>query len=138
MKLTAYPMVAALLITLGTAALPALAADDCDVPIERWQPREAVLQMAASRGWNVERLKIDDGCYELRGTDAEGHRFKAKIDPETLATVKMKVRERSRDRDRKHRDESRNATPLHQPPGVASSGATDHSTSGASPHKQVD
>lgn len=138
MKLTTNPMCPALLIVLGLTALPALAADDCDVPIERWQPREAVMQMAAGRGWNVQRLKIDDGCYELRGTDAAGHRFKAKIDPETLATVKMEVRERDRDRDHKHRDESRNVTPFHQPESAESVGVGDSSTSSALPRKQVD
>lgn len=102
MKLTINSKYAALLIALSVTALPVLAADDCDVPIARWQPREAVLQMAAQKGWKVQRLKIDDGCYELRGIDRDGQRFKAKLDPETLVPVKMKVRER--DRERKHGD----------------------------------
>ncbi len=59
----------ALPVALALAAAPALAGDDCDVPIEQWQPREAVLQKAAQLGWQVQRLKIDDGCYELRGRD---------------------------------------------------------------------
>ena len=44
----------------------ALADDDCDAPIAHWQPRDAVLRMAAEQGWQVQRLKIDDGCYEIR------------------------------------------------------------------------
>lgn len=100
-----------LVLAASLAALPGLASDDCDVPIHRWQSREAVMQMAESRGWDVSRLKIDDGCYEIRGTDAQGRRFKAQIDPETLQPVRMKLRdknddkdkERSRDRDREHR-----------------------------------
>jgi len=90
-----------ILLTLAMAlgGPPALAKDDCQVPIEQWQPREAALQAAAQRGWHVERLKIDDGCYEIRGTDAEGHSFKAKLDPQTLQTVEYKRRKPDRKRD---------------------------------------
>ena len=89
-----------LVLSLGLSAAFAEAGDDCDVPVQRWQSREAVMQMAARQGWQVQRLKIDDGCYELRGTDAEGRQFKATIDPETLKPVKMRIRDRDRDRER--------------------------------------
>ena len=87
-----------LALSLGLAALPALADDDCNAPMDRWQSREAVRQMAAQQGWQIQRLKIDDGCYEIRGTDNQGRTFKAKIDPETLKVLKIK----QRDRDREH------------------------------------
>ena len=100
-----------LALSLGTGALPALAGDDCDVPVERWQPRDAVLRMAAAQGWQVQRLKIDDGCYELRATDAQGRAFKARIDPQTLAVLKIKHRDgqRERERRREHPQEPRGA-----------------------------
>ncbi|MBH1979026.1 MAG: PepSY domain-containing protein [Comamonadaceae bacterium] len=93
-----------LAMALGLAVLPTWADDDCDAPVNRWQSREAVRQMAAQQGWQIQRLKIDDGCYEIRGTDAQGRGFKAKIDPETLKIVKMKQRDhqRTRERDREH------------------------------------
>jgi len=92
-----------LALTLGTSALPALAGDDCDAPVDRWQPRDAVLRMAAAQGWQVQRLKIDDGCYEIRGSDAEGRSFKAKIDPQTLTIVKLQQQgQRERKRLREH------------------------------------
>lgn len=72
----------------------ALADDDCNVPMEQWQPREAVVQMARDKGWKVSRVKVDDGCYEIRGTDAEGHAIKVKIDPGTLELVEMRIRYR--------------------------------------------
>ena len=81
-------------LALTAVSVTALAGDDCDVPVERWQSREAVRQMALQRGWEVQRLKIDDGCYEIRGRDAEGRAFKATIDPETLTPVRIKVRDR--------------------------------------------
>ena len=87
-----------LVLSLGLAALPALAEDDCDAPLNRWQSRDAVRQMAAAQGWQIQRLKIDDGCYEIRGTDVQGRTFKAKIDPETLKVLKMKQDEHLRER----------------------------------------
>ncbi|NMM81064.1 hypothetical protein B2J86_09040 [Acidovorax sp. SRB_14] len=89
-------------LCLALAAAPALAGDDCDVPVHRWQSRDAVRQMAAQQGWQVQRLKIDDGCYEVRGQDAQGRAFKATIDPETLQVLKIKRRERTREREREH------------------------------------
>ena len=91
------PAAAALLLGLSTAVL---AGDDCDVPVDQWQSRAAVLQMAARQGWQVQRLKIDDGCYEIRGRDAQGRSFKAQLDPQTLRVLKMKARDGDHDRDR--------------------------------------
>lgn len=82
------------------ATAPVLAGDDCDVPMSQWQSRDAVLRKAVQRGWQVQRLKIDDGCYEIRGRDAQGREFKAKLDPQTLEPVKMKLRDHDRDRQR--------------------------------------
>ena len=97
-----------LAVSLGLATLTSWAGDDCDAPLNRWQTREAVRQMAAAQGWQIQRLKIDDGCYEIRGTDAQGRSFKAKIDPETLAVIKLKQRDRKADRrgDRKRERDS--------------------------------
>ncbi|MFZ3218801.1 MAG: PepSY domain-containing protein [Rhodoferax sp.] len=113
-----------LVLSLGLASLPTWASDDCDAPVNRWQTREALRQWASAQGWQVQRLKIDDGCYEIRGTDAQGRTFKAKIDPETLKVLKMKqddhqrVRERDRDRDRDEEGAARHTRPP-QPDGAA-------------------
>lgn len=102
MHAPATKCVVSLLIALALClgAMPAMAGDDCEVPVHLWQSRDAVREMAASMGWQVRRLKIDDGCYELRGVDAQGRSFKAKIDPQTLEIVRIKLR--------KHNDKSRN------------------------------
>jgi hypothetical protein len=101
-----------MVLLLGLAALPAWASDDCDAPVNRWQTREALRQWASAQGWKVQRLKIDDGCYEIRGTDAQGRAFKAKIDPETLKVLKMRQGEhqpdRAHDRDRDDEGAARN------------------------------
>lgn len=88
-------------------AAPAWASDACDAAPETWQPRPAVHALAERKGWQLHKLKIDDGCYEIKGRDAEGRRFKAKIDPATLEVVRMTRenghRARDRDRDREGR-----------------------------------
>lgn len=65
--------------------------------MSQWQPREAVQKMAEARGWQVNRIRIDDGCYQIRGIDENGRPFKAKIDPATLSIVKMKRKDRHDD-----------------------------------------
>ena len=118
-----------LALALGLAALPTWADDDCDAPVARWQSREAVRQMATQQGWDVQRLKIDDGCYEVYGKDAQGRSFKAKVDPETLRVVKMKRRDKDRDGERS-RDRDRRAERAAQP---ASDGAAPAAAPAASP-----
>jgi hypothetical protein len=90
-------------ILLGTLATGLALADDddCRVPMAQWQPREAVEQMAKARGWTLSRIKIDDGCYEIRGQDENGLAIEAKVDPASLAVIRMKHRrgEHGRDRD---------------------------------------
>ena len=126
-----------LAVALGLAALPTLADDDCDAPVGRWQSREAVRQMAARQGWQVKRLKIDDGCYEIRGTDSQGRTFKAKIDPETLKVLKLKQgdRERAREQDRDRKHAAPPARPV-QPGGAAAPSPL--FTPGTAPRGQVE
>jgi hypothetical protein len=109
-----HAMAAFLVIALAGSGAAIADDDDCQVPMNQWQPREAVQKMAEARGWKVSRIKIDDGCYEIKGTDETGQRFKAKIDPATLATVKLK---------RKGQDhESREMRDLRQPVEAGGSG----------------
>jgi hypothetical protein len=83
-------LIAALaLTTLGGGA--ALADDDCDAPMADWQPRTAVQQLAVSKGWTVEHIKIDDGCYEIKGRNENGEKLEAKIHPSTLTIVKLET-----------------------------------------------
>ena len=115
------------------AAQPAWSADDCDAPPESWQPRSAVTALAQRNGWQVDRLKIDDGCYEIKGRDADGRRFKAKLDPATLKVLRLKRergdRDRDRERDRAH-DERR--APAPPAPGTTP-GTTPPAASAAAP-----
>lgn len=111
-----------LVLSLSLAILPTWASDDCDAPVNRWQTREALRQMAGAQGWQIHRLKIDDGCYEIRGTDAQGRNFKAKIDPETLKVLKMKQDDHQRSRERERGEDGAEAPSPLLTPGSAPRG----------------
>lgn len=80
------------------AAGPAFASEGCTAPVAQWQPREALQQKLTAEGWEVRRIKTDDGCYEVYAIDAEGRRVEAYFDPQTLARVGREGEDRD-DRD---------------------------------------
>lgn len=79
---------AALLATLGIGT--AAAEDMCNVPQAEWQPKEALQQKLEAEGWKIKKVKIDEGCYEVYGTDATGARMESYFDPKTFVVVKAK------------------------------------------------
>ena len=64
---------------------------DCNDPIATWKPREQLQHDLEQRGWTVQRIKVDDGCYEVRGRDRRGNRVKAKYAPATLQMRSLEV-----------------------------------------------
>ncbi len=69
----------------------AMAGDDCTDPVADWQPREVLRQKVEQQGWTVQRIKVDDGCYEVRGIDKIGNAFKAKYAPASLRIRKLEI-----------------------------------------------
>jgi len=88
----------------------ALASDDCRRPMAEWQSRDTVAAHVTEMGIVTERLHIDDGCYEIRGRDSEGNRVKLKIDPSTLALLKLEVRFRAGAKLSRYLPDARNQT----------------------------
>lgn len=78
-----------LAVAMALPAGPAAAEEGCFVPMSDWQPRAAVAELAAARGWSVRRIKIDDGCYEIDARDAAGLRLEVRVHPATLAVLKI-------------------------------------------------
>ncbi|AIV46083.1 PepSY domain-containing protein [Burkholderia pseudomallei] len=107
---------------LGIRAAMADDGDDCRAPLADWKPRDAVRALAQQKGWRVDKLKADDGCYEIKGHDADGKRFKAKLDPVTLDVVRMK-REGERKRDHDDDDDHGRAPDVRAPAGGPPAGA---------------
>lgn len=93
-----YLMVATLLAGFGAAGVALADDDDCRVPMASWQPREAVVAMAEAQGWKVRRIKVDDGCYEIDGYDAQGREIEVKLDPATLVIVDFEYEDDDEDR----------------------------------------
>ncbi len=86
------PVFAVIALAVSGAAL---ADDDCHAPMSEWQSREAVATKVAELRIQTERLRIDDGCYEVRGRDIDGNRVDLLLDPASLAVLRLKVRFRS-------------------------------------------
>jgi hypothetical protein len=82
-------LIAAILLSMLAPAMVMADDDHCRVPMAQWQPREAVDQMAKARGWTVGRIKIDDGCYEIKGWDQNRRAIEVKVDPGSLAVIKV-------------------------------------------------
>lgn len=66
-----------------------LADDDCDDPISNWQPREILRQQLEADGWTVFRIKVDDGCYEVKAYDTDGNRVEASFAPASLEMMEL-------------------------------------------------
>lgn len=93
------------LLASVAATSVAWADEDCSVPMAQWQPREAVQRMAEAQGWTVRRIKIDDGCYEIDGRDADGRVGEMTVDPETLTILEVEYEdEKARDTDHGEHD----------------------------------
>jgi hypothetical protein len=74
---------------IGTAAY---ADDDCSDPAADWQPKEKLQQLMESKGWEVKRIKVDDGCYEVKGLDRHGHKAEAKFAPASLKMRELEIK----------------------------------------------
>jgi len=85
MKRFALSLLIASIAGIGTAA----AADSCNVPQAEWQPKEALQEKLEADGWKIKTIKIDEGCYEVYGTDAAGKRMETYFDPKTFEAVKQ-------------------------------------------------
>ena len=84
MKTKSIALSLSLLLLSGTA----LADDDCDDPVANWQPRENLREKLEADGWTVHRIKVDDGCYEVKGFDSNGVRAEAAFAPASLMMLK--------------------------------------------------
>jgi len=82
-RLALFTLIAAV-AGIGSAS----AADVCQVPQAEWQPKEALQKKLETEGWTIKAIKLDDGCYEVYGTDASGARKETYFDPKTFEVMK--------------------------------------------------
>jgi len=73
-------------------AAPAHAANhECYVPMKDWRSRVEVIRYAEAQGWAVQRVRIDDGCYELFAVSAEGIDIEVRINPGSLEIIAIEI-----------------------------------------------
>lgn len=73
----------------GTAFATGLATCDSG-PQETWQPQSKLEELLKSKGWEIRRIKIDGGCYEVYALDEKGQKVEAYFHPKTLERVPTK------------------------------------------------
>ena len=96
MKNVAITAVGAIAFTVVTLiALPASATGlvTCDSgPSEKWQARGTLEKQLIEKKWQVRRIKVDGGCYEVYAMNDKGERVEAYFHPVTLEPVPTKAR----------------------------------------------
>ena len=56
-------------------------------PQSGWQPVAALEKLLTEAKWQVRRIKVDGGCYEVYGFNDKGQRVEAYFHPVTLKPV---------------------------------------------------
>jgi hypothetical protein len=79
------------LLTAGQSFATGLATCDSGAP-ETWQSQEKLTKMLTDKGWQVRRIKVDGGCYEVYALNEKGERVEAYFHPKTLDAVPTKPR----------------------------------------------
>ena len=83
------------LMALAATATHATGLATCDSGNPNtWQPQEKLAAMLKERGWQIRRIKIDGGCYEVYAVNEKGERVEAYFHPVTLAPVPTTPRSR--------------------------------------------
>jgi hypothetical protein len=85
------PLLVTTTLAATLAAGMSFADDDCRDPVADWQPRDVLRQQLEAEGWKVRRIKIDDGCYEVKGLDQDGNKVEAEYAPASLRLRKLEI-----------------------------------------------
>jgi hypothetical protein len=80
----------ALTLAACLLAAPAFAADVCNVPADKAQPKDALKAQLEKDGWTVRQIKDDKGCYEAYAVK-DGKRMENLFDPETLKMLDVEA-----------------------------------------------
>ena len=72
------------LSAMGGLSAHATGLMSCDNDESQRQSMEALEKKITADGWQVRKVKVDEGCYEVYGTNPEGDRVEAYFDPVTF------------------------------------------------------
>jgi len=78
-------------------ASPVMASDDdyCGNTSGQWMSRDAAKSIMVEKGYDVRRVKREDGCYEIYAIDKNGSRVEVYLNPVTGKIVRTKNKSRS-------------------------------------------
>ena len=85
-------MKVAVLLCTATLAFAGAAhaqhAERCEpIPKEQWKPQAELEGKLTDMGWKIRRVKIENGCYEVYGTDEKGGKVEVFFHPKTFDRV---------------------------------------------------
>jgi hypothetical protein len=89
--------------SLSLGAGRVLAEVECQDPVASWKPREVLRKLLEDKGWVVHRIRIDDGCYQVRALDDQGRSVEATYAPASLTLMELELEDDEHER-REHRD----------------------------------
>jgi hypothetical protein len=73
-------------IPFGVAIATGLATCDSGPP-EKWQSQDKLTAMLKEKGWEIRKIKVDGGCYEVYAIDDKGERIEAYFHPVTFERI---------------------------------------------------
>jgi len=59
----------------------------CTEPAAEWKKRDELVSKLEKEGWQIRKIKIDNGCYEVYGFDKQGTKKESYFNPKTLELV---------------------------------------------------
>ena len=77
---------ASVLAAAAHAGATGLATCDSGNP-DGWQAQDKLASVLKEKGWQVRRIKVDGGCYEVYALNEKGERVEAYFHPRTFAPV---------------------------------------------------
>lgn len=77
--------------TVAGASATGLATCDSGAP-SSWQPQATLEKQLTEQKWQVRRIKVDAGCYEVYALNDKGERVEAYFHPVTLQPVPTQAR----------------------------------------------
>ena len=98
MKRTVFPtalfaVAITALLAGAVASLSSTAAfadeDYCNVPKSEWKTTDELKAKLTGEGWDVRKIKEDEGCFEVYAIDSDGKKIEAYFDPASFVIVKQ-------------------------------------------------
>jgi hypothetical protein len=78
----------AVALAFPTWAAQARHAERCEpIPKAQWKPPAELECKLANLGWKIRRVEIENGCYEVYGTDEKGAQVEVCFHPQTFERV---------------------------------------------------